>query len=42
MRIYYHPVSTTSRPLMLFAEENRLPVEFKVVDLMKGEHTQPE
>ena len=42
MKIYYHPVSTTSRPLMLFAEENRLPVEFQVVDLMKGEHYQPE
>ena len=42
MKIYYHPVSTTSRPLMLFCEENRLPVEFQVVDLMKGEHYQPE
>ncbi|HEX7053108.1 MAG TPA: glutathione S-transferase family protein [Burkholderiales bacterium] len=41
MKIYYHPVSTTSRPLMLFAEENRLPVEFQLVDLMKGEHYQP-
>lgn len=42
MKIYYHPVSTTSRPLMLFCEENRLPVEFQLVDLMKGEHYQPE
>ena len=41
MKIYYHPVSTTSRPLMLFAQENNLPVEFQVVDLMKGEHVQP-
>jgi glutathione S-transferase len=41
MKIYYHPVSTTSRPLMLFAQENSLPVEFQVVDLMKGEHVQP-
>ena len=41
MKIYYHPVSTTSRPLMLFAQENALPVEFQVVDLMKGEHVQP-
>jgi glutathione S-transferase len=41
MKIYYHPVSTTSRPLMLFAQENGLPVEFQVVDLMKGEHVQP-
>jgi glutathione S-transferase len=41
MKVYYHPVSTTSRPLMLFAQENNLPVEFQVVDLMKGEHMQP-
>ncbi len=41
MRIYYHPASTTSRPLMLFAEENGLDIEFKVVDLFTGEHVQP-
>jgi glutathione S-transferase len=41
MKIYYHPVSTTSRPLMLYAQENSLPIEFQVVDLMKGEHVQP-
>ena len=41
MKVYYHPVSTTSRPVMLFAQENNLPVEFQVVDLMKGEHMQP-
>ena len=42
MKVYYHPVSTTSRPVMLFAQENNLPVEFQVVDLMKGEHMQPQ
>jgi len=41
MKLYYHPVSTTSRPVLLFAQENNLPVEFQVVDLMKGEHMQP-
>ncbi len=41
MKIYYHPVSTTSRPLMLFAQENGLNIEFKVVDLMTGEHVKP-
>ncbi len=41
MKIYYHPVSTTSRPLMLFVEENGLDVQMQVVDLMKGEHMQP-
>jgi glutathione S-transferase len=38
MKIYYHPVSTTSRPLMLFVSENKLGVDFQLVDLMKGEH----
>lgn len=42
MKIYYHPVSTTSRALMLFVAEEKLPVEFQLVDLMKGEHYQPE
>ncbi len=41
MKVYYHPVSTTSRPVVLFAMENNLPVELQVVDLMKGEHVQP-
>jgi glutathione S-transferase len=41
MKIYFHPVSTTSRPLMLFSQENGLDVEFQVVDLMTGEHVQP-
>jgi glutathione S-transferase len=41
MKIYYHPASTTSRPLMLFAKENGLNVEFQVVDLFTGEHYQP-
>jgi glutathione S-transferase len=41
MKIYYHPVSTTSRPLMLFAQDQGLDVEFQLVDLMKGEHVQP-
>jgi len=42
VKIYYHPISTTSRPLMLFAEESGLKIDFQVVDLFKGEHMQPE
>lgn len=38
MKIYYHPASTTSRPLMLFAAESGLQVDFQVVDLFSGEH----
>src|SRR5574337_543488 len=41
MNIYYHPVSTTSRMLMLFAADAGLKADFKVVDLFTGEHLQP-
>ncbi len=40
MKIYYHPASTTSRPLMLFAAENGLKLDFQVVDLFTGEQYQ--
>ena len=41
MKLYYHPVSTTSRPVCLFIAENGINCELQVVDLMKGEHYQP-
>jgi glutathione S-transferase len=41
MKIYYHPASTTSRPLMLFASEAGLDIDFQVVDLFTGEHYKP-
>ncbi|MGQ0510573.1 MAG: glutathione S-transferase family protein [Betaproteobacteria bacterium] len=41
MKLYYHPASTTSRPLMLFAAETGIPLEMQVVDLFTGEHYQP-
>lgn len=41
MKIYYHSISTTSRPLMLFVAENGLDVDFQLVDLMTGEHMKP-
>ncbi len=40
MKLYYHPISTTSRPVMLFAADNGLDLEFKLVDLFSGEHQQ--
>ncbi|MES2957305.1 MAG: glutathione S-transferase family protein [Pseudomonadota bacterium] len=40
MKLYHHPASTTSRPVMLFAAENRVPLEMQVVDLFTGEHYQ--
>ena len=36
MKIYYHPVSTTSRMLMLFAAETGLEADLKIVDLFTG------
>jgi glutathione S-transferase len=41
MKLYHHPLSTTSRPILLFAAENRLPLQTQVVDLFTGEHLQP-
>ena len=41
MKLYYHPISTTSRTIMLFAAESRIPLEMQVVDLFTGEHVQP-
>jgi glutathione S-transferase len=41
VKLYYHPVSTTSRPVLLFIQENNLKIDTQVVDLMKGEHVQP-
>jgi len=38
MKLYYHPVSTTSRPLLMFLAENKVPVDLQVVDLFVGEH----
>ena len=41
MKLYYHPISTTSRPIKLFAAEAGIPLEMQVVDLFTGEHLQP-
>jgi len=38
MKIYYHPASTTSRIVMLFAAEQKVEAEFVLVDLFTGEH----
>ena len=38
MLLYFHPASTTSRMVMLFAAEQKIPLEMKVVDILTGEH----
>ncbi len=42
MKLYYHPVSTTSRPILLFAAEAGIELEYQVVDLFTGEQYKPE
>ena len=42
MKLYHHPVSTTSRPVVLFAQESGIDLDYQVVDLFTGEQYQPE
>lgn len=37
MRLYQDPISTTSRPVLLFLAEHELPVELVHIDLMSGD-----
>ena len=40
MKLYYHPVSTMCRPIMMFAADNGIELDYQLVDLFKGEHMQ--
>jgi glutathione S-transferase len=40
MKLYMHPASTVSRPVMLFAAENEIPLDNEMVDIMTGAHHQ--
>src|SRR6476620_1920418 len=42
MKLYYHPVSTTSRPVVLFATESGIELDYQLVDLFTGQQYQPE
>ena len=41
MKLHYHPVSTTSRPVVLFASESGIALDYQLVDLFTGEQYQP-
>ena len=41
MKLYYHPVSTTSRPVLLLAADEGITLDHEVVDLFTGAHLQP-
>lgn len=40
MKLYFHPVSTTSRPILQFCADAGIAYEPVVIDLMAGEHMQ--
>jgi len=42
MKLYYHPVSTTSRPVVLFATESGIELDYQIVDLFAGAQYQPD
>ena len=41
MKLYYHPVSTVSRPVVMFALDSKIDLHYQLIDLMTGEHLQP-
>ena len=42
MKLYYHPASTTSRIVQLFALDQGIELDYTLVDLFTGEHLKPE
>ena len=42
MKLYHHPVSTTSRPIVLFAHEAGIELDYEIVDLFTGAQYKPE
>lgn len=41
MKLYMHPASTVSRPVMQFIADNNIACDMQVVDLFTGEHMKP-
>ncbi len=41
MKLYFHPVSTVCRPIMLLAADDSIALDMQFIDLFKGEHKQP-
>ena len=41
MKLYYHPFSTTCRPVMLLASEAGIELDYQLVDLFTGAQHQP-
>lgn len=41
MRLHHHPLSTTSRAVLLFAADQAIALDLRLVDLFAGEHLEP-
>ena len=42
MKLYFHPVSTTCRPIMLLAAAENIAIDYQLVDLFSGANLKPE
>lgn len=42
MKLYFHPASTTSRAVQMFAVDNGIALDYEVVDILTGAHMLPE
>jgi glutathione S-transferase len=42
MKLHFHPASTTSRIVQMFALDQGVALDYQVVDLFSGEHLQPD
>ena len=42
MRLYFHPLSSNSRRVTMTARQLGLELDLVIVDLLKGEHKDPE
>jgi glutathione S-transferase len=42
MKLYYHPASTTSRIVMMFATEEGVKLDYQMVDILSGEQLKPD
>lgn len=40
MKLHMNPVTTTSRPILLLLQDEAIPCDMQIVDLMAGEHKQ--
>ena len=42
MKLYFHPASSTSRMVQMFAVDQGIDLDYQVVDLFTGAHLKPE